>query len=435
MMKVLWFSPSPCSGAEHCAAGQSVSGGWLVSLEKGLREYPEIQLEIAYLSSGNGREDEFEYEGVRYYPIQPFRSCSYLRFRLARRFMSRERQEEKICRRMREIVGRSHPDVIHIHGTERPFGMVAEYVKDIPVVYSIQGIIAACVEKYYSGISRESVRKYEGLMDRLRKKSIDRDYRTFVHNAGNERRFLTDARYVIGRTDWDRRITGLFNPERKYFHIDEIMRGPFYRSQWGKSAFGTPLQLVSVFSYGPYKGFETLLRTAKLLRDNACFSFEWTVVGYRGDESYVRIAERVTGISADDTGIRFAGWKTADEMVGIMAGADVFCHFSHIDNSPNTVCEAMLLGMPVVATDVGGVPDIINDGTDGILVQEGDADAYAGVLCRLAGDFQTAAAMGRAARERALVRHDRESICRTTIGLYRDISEGTLRCASVTAGM
>lgn len=423
-MKVLWFSPSPCSGAERGVSGQSLYGGWLVSLERELSKCPEIQLEIAYLSPGNEKENEFEYKGVRYYAIQPYRSENYLMFRFARRFMSRKRQEEKICSRMREIVERSRPDIIHIHGTERPFGMIAEYAGDIPVVYSIQGIIAACVEKYYSGISRGEVRKYERLIDKIRKKSIDRDYRSFVHNAENERRFLSGARNVIGRTDWDRKMTERFSPLRRYFHIDEIMRDPFYLPQWSKSSFDGTVQFVSVFSFGLYKGFEVLLRTARRLKDNALSDFQWTVIGYAGDENYVRIAEQVTGISSKDAGVRFVGRKTADEMVAIMLGADVFCHFSHIENSPNAVCEAMLLGMPVVAADVGGTSSIVENGSDGILVQDGDHAAFADALSGLAGDFGRASGMGAAARRRALVRHDRKTICRATVDLYEVLTVG-----------
>lgn len=422
-MKVLWFTNTPCSGAER--GGQAaLSGGWLVALQEALREYRDVELEIACFSSGRSAEDEFVHEGVRYHVIQPYRSSSWLGFRLKRLFMSQAREDSLVGKRMMEVFHASRPDIVHIQGTERPFGQIAEIIGGrTPVVCSIQGLMSVCVEKFFSGVSRHDVSRYEDIGCKLMKKSVERDYGRFCHQAVNERRFLGKQKYVIGRTQWDKRITGLFNPDRKYFHIDEIMRAPFYSSRWAKDGFGTPLKIVSTLSYGVYKGFETLLKTAALLKENATFPFEWLVIGLTGNESHVRISERMSGLSSSGSCVRFLGRKNADEMVEILCGADIFCHVSHVDNSPNSVCEAMLLGMPVIATTAGGTADLLDDGKEGMLVHDGDPYVTAGAVVCMQQDFAGSKAMGAKARERAQARHDKESVCRKTMDMYRSVLE------------
>lgn len=421
-MKILWFTNTPflCEGKTGGARG---SGGWVSALRDAMKECPDTSLEIAFLSPENGSEEPVVSEGVRYYPIRPFRSRSYAAFRLKRRFMSSERYGRAVCMRMSEIVSDSMPDVIHIHGTEKPFVKApAEVFCGIPVVCSIQGLVSVCAEKFFSGISESDVRRYSGILSWLMKRSIIAEHKRFVRHALAERRFLGNAAYVIGRTSWDRRITGLLNPAREYFHVDEIMRRPFCTSVWEKSCFSVPFRIVSVMSYGPYKGFETLLRAAALLKEHGRFDFEWTVVGYGASDDYVRISERATGISSSGVNVVFAGKMEADCLASLMCSSDLFCHTSHVDNSPNSVCEAMILGMPVIASSSGGTGSLLDDGREGVLVQDGDHFALAGAICEMQSDFSAAAAMGAAARERALHRNNPEKVCADLLSVYRRVA-------------
>lgn len=98
----------------------------------------------------------------------------------------------------------------------------------------------------------------------------------------------------------------------------------------------------------------------------------------------------------------FAGSRS--EPVNWHAAFDISVLTSLSEGFPNTVVEAMAAGNPVVATDVGGTPDAIRDGVNGILVPAGAAEPIAAALGSLLADPQRAAAMGRNGREEALVR-------------------------------
>ena len=101
----------------------------------------------------------------------------------------------------------------------------------------------------------------------------------------------------------------------------------------------------------------------------------------------------------------------------------MYVHPSYIDNSPNSVCEAQILGLPVIASEVGGVPSLIEDGVDGILFPSGNAEALVEAICSLAEDAPRRASLGQRARKTALVRHDKETIVKELLQTYAAIKQ------------
>jgi glycosyltransferase involved in cell wall biosynthesis len=95
----------------------------------------------------------------------------------------------------------------------------------------------------------------------------------------------------------------------------------------------------------------------------------------------------------------FAGHR--DDVVDLLAAADVFCHPSLRDVLPTAIIEAMSMSLPIVASDTGGIPELVEDGRSGLLVQPGDPGALAEAVCDLLDDPATAERYGARARERA----------------------------------
>ena len=236
--------------------------------------------------------------------------------------------------------------------------------------------------------------------------------------VNREQKYLRNARYIIGRTFWDKTVTGLFNPQRQYFVGDEILREDFYHYNWNKKEWGEPLVLVSTISPGPYKGIETLLRTASTLKKNAKFPFLWKVIGLSDSDKWLKMAVKLTGIKPSSCNVELCGRMGAEQMAPLMSKSDIYCHVSHIENSPNSVCEAMLLGMPVIATFAGGTPSILEHQKEGLLVQDGEPYSLAAVICWLHFNFSKAQEMATNARKRALWRHDAKRIGKELIDVY-----------------
>jgi glycosyltransferase involved in cell wall biosynthesis len=102
--------------------------------------------------------------------------------------------------------------------------------------------------------------------------------------------------------------------------------------------------------------------------------------------------------------VRFVGAAPHDDLPAWYRSADCFCLPSTFDNSPNVALEAIASGVPVVATDVGGVSEYVQHGVNGDLVPSGDAPALARALVRYASDRELSGRVARRNREDALSR-------------------------------
>ncbi len=169
----------------------------------------------------------------------------------------------------------------------------------------------------------------------------------------------------------------------------------------------------------PYKGFETLLKTAHLLKKFFKHNFTWKVVGYTENVDWVDIAERITGVKSKDVNLEFEGLLDADALAALLAQSNVYCHVSHIENSPNSVCEAMCIGIPVVASFAGGTSTMLDK--YGVMVQDGDPFVLAGTLADVLTNMDDYVEKCQEGRKMALIRHSPENVREELVHAYFEI--------------
>jgi glycosyltransferase involved in cell wall biosynthesis len=117
----------------------------------------------------------------------------------------------------------------------------------------------------------------------------------------------------------------------------------------------------------------------------------------------------------------FLGYQ--EQVASFFAAFDVFVLPSANEGTPVTAIEALAAGKPVVATRVGGIPDVVRDGEDGFLVAPGDVEALADRLAELATDDALRERMGEAARARVRERYSVERLVDDVDRLYRSLLE------------
>lgn len=419
-MKVLWFSNSPCGSIRRFSNGLVKSGGWLISLEDELKSNPDITLEVAFFSDKG--EVPFVFEGVQYYPINKnIFNQKYGINRVLERCISIKRKDEKATKAMLDIIGQSHPDIIHIHGTEESFGLIIDYVKNIPIVFSIQGLIAPYKEKYFSGIPQQQAYRLDSFSNRIRGIGIKRQYHSFCYRAEREKMYLSHAKYIFGRTFWDKECTLALNPQRKYFTVNEILRPEFYTKRWKGYISQDKITIVSTISGGIYKGFETVLKTASLLKQYSNLDFEWHIAGYTQNSQWVDICEKITQIQSRECNIIFHGRIDAEELSDLLCDSDIYVQVSHIENSPNSVCEAMIIGMPIIASYAGGTKSLLKDGEEGVLYQDGEPYVLAGLIISYIKEANMAIGYSNNAYKQASLRHNKNSITKELLSGYVSI--------------
>lgn len=155
--------------------------------------------------------------------------------------------------------------------------------------------------------------------------------------------------------------------------------GPNVRAQQG---FAGKKLVICVTRLVPIKNLPMMLDAVAKVRSQ-CPDVMLVLVGEGPQQPVLEARTRELGIA--DV-VRFAGYVAQHETPAWYRAADVFALSSDFDNSPNVVLEAMACGLPIVATDVGGLREYVTSPANGLLTPKGDADAFAAALLTLLND-------------------------------------------------
>lgn len=409
-MKVLWFEitvPAAYNAAKNPTAG------WQDALQALIKGNKEIELGIAFENHGNGEKRVID--GVSYFPI----NTTY-------NFWDRQRAKvgwqvtiDKTLDPAEKIVNEFKPDVIHVFGSEWCFGLLATRVK-VPLVIHMQGSIPpynnALLPPLYSvhdlivGMGWNPKTQFNAWLGRKKDKS----------RQDMEEKILRCVNNYMGRTDWDKAITQLYNPNCKYFYCSEALRQDFLNTAttWAPPR-NKKFRIVTTGISSFWKGIDTILRTAHKLTERG-FDFEWILAGNM-NPLHKRIIEKKEGIRYADNNVKIAGFINSTQLHELLMTADLYVHTAYIDNSPNAICEAQYLGLPIVATYVGGIPSLIENGKEGILVPANDPFTLTYDIMQLAKDENRCVEMGQASMKRARERHNPENIVRDLLYCYESI--------------
>ncbi len=234
------------------------------------------------------------------------------------------------------------------------------------------------------------------------------------------------ARFVVTETDYARRWM-----EEKYpFAVGRVFRvfnGIAMDGFPPRRPAGPVPRIVSVGRYVEKKGFADLIEACRLLRERGV-EFECAIIGGGPLETVLREQIAVAGL---EDRVRLLGPRSQADVRLALAEAQVFAlacvpdSEGGSDNLPTVIMEAMACGLPVVSTDLAGVPEMMTSGHEGFLTEPHDPSGFADALEKLLRDPQHAERCGREARVSAAVRF---SIEKTT----RELKHLLVRHASIT---
>ena len=149
--------------------------------------------------------------------------------------------------------------------------------------------------------------------------------------------------------------------------------------------------LTTVANLRDQKDYPTLRRAARIVLDRTS-DVTFLAVGQGPLQDAIAQLHQELGLGK---GFRLLGYRA--DVPEILAGSDAFVLASKYEGYPIAVMEALTIGLPVVSTDVGGVPETVAEGVEGFLVPSGDPEALAAALLRMVSDPATRARMGAAA--------------------------------------
>ena len=415
-MRVLWFTnvPLPALSA-HLGRPPSVGEHWVHTLASLLLAEPGTELAIATAVPG-ASDIQFTSNGVRYYTIGQAPGTPFLS------------HSNRDLTRARAIIADYHPDIVHVHGTEKFYGLVSEVELDAPVVLSIQGLISQYRRFFFAGLNyRERFRTLR-VRDILRLKGPLFEYRFWHNGAKRELDIIKRNQYFIGRTDWDKAWVSAVNPRATYYSCDEVIRQDFFDRRWSQANMQRH-SILFTNSMQPLKGIPVLIDAAAILLRkysdlHVCLAGDWYPKSGWGRIITHKLRE--LGLQPHFT---FEGPVDAITLSSLLIRTNVFASPSWIENSPNSIAEAMLVGAPCVAPFTGGLGTILTHGETALMYPPGDSALLAAAISQIFDDDALAARLVTAARSVALQRHDPQRIVHRQLEIYAEVVANFQRSA------
>lgn len=418
-MKILWLTNIPLPEASLLLKDKPLPfGGWLLGVSEALSSREYTNLSVAFPQKGIKGYKKLSGERIDYYAFSPIKT--------------NDAEALSSIELFQNIIDDANPDIVHIHGTELAHSLTMIKtceLNNVNSVISIQGLVSKIAKHMYANLPNKAIFGFT-LRNYMNHDSVYWMKKSFQKRGKNEIEALKRTFHIIGRTTWDRAITNQINPKAEYHFCNETLRGEFYKHQWNINN----CEKHSIFlSQGQYsiKGLHYVLEAmSSVLKE-----FPGTKIHIAGkditkDDTFRdKLIMTYYGkhirklIDEYDLGgnVFFTGPLNEKQMCQEYLKAHVFICPSSIENSPNSLGEAMLLGVPSIASYVGGIPDMMKHEKEGFLYQHDAPYMLAYYICKIFKDEDTALKISKKAREHALNTHDFDINVNKLISIYKSI--------------
>jgi glycosyltransferase involved in cell wall biosynthesis len=276
--------------------------------------------------------------------------------------------------------------------------------------------------------------KHQFVPSSLLRSTIHGQAKRFKRAGKDEIISIQISGYVMGRTEWDEACTKQINSSVNYIHCGETLRSSFYEdsSQWQFEKC-TKHSIYFSQSSSQVKGLHLVLpilpELIKKYPDVHLYIGGNDPVGKSNIKSLLRrsplgwyLKHQIKKYKLDKF-VTFLGVQNEQQVVQNLKDAHVFLSASLIENSPNSVGEALVVGTPVVSSDVGGVKDFIKHGENGFIYPVDEPYMIPYYIGKLFDDTELAERFSSSSRELGREKYSAEDNGRTILSTYKKILE------------
>ena len=368
-MKIVWLCQYPLSDLKSFGVvtkqRSTREATWLRNLASGIvNYYPNIQLHVVTELASISRDYSFNKNGVYFHVIRsassvPFVNKGYPNYFPLDALLWFRFNKYRLCKCVDEI----QPAIVHAHGTESVYSIAAN-MSGYPYIISLQGIISNIV-------AHETHLRYK-IIQKM------------------ERRIIQESHYFVAKTPNARKFILDINPAAVVFDIENPMNQVFLSPPL-RSA--NEQMIVFVGYLAKEKGIEEAIKAVKQIP-----LLKLAIIG-TGENNYERyLRQLIQALDMSDRVIMYGQLEPA-AIAEIFSRSLLLVLPSYMENSPNVVSEAMCAGLPVVATRVGGIPNMVNDGITGLLVSPKDVFSLANSINSIISNKALRESMQNSSRE------------------------------------
>lgn len=413
-MKLLWITniifPDAC---DELNIKSTVFGGWMLASAQEVIKDNNISLAVASVYNGN-KLLTFRKKNILYYLLPSRKSLT--------------QYDKSLEKYWIQVSDDFKPDIVHLHGTEYAHGLAyLNACGNINFVVSIQGLVSVIAQYYRSGISFKDIIQNLTFRD-LIFGGIIRGQKKFTKRGYIEKEIIKKVNHVIGRTTWDKANVLAINPSLNYHCCNESLRDVFYKHEWKYENCVKHKIFISQAGY-TIKGLHQLLKAmpfvlrkypdSKVFVGGSDITSSKSIYNYLKRTGYGQFIISLIKYYKLSDKVIFTGSLSEQEICDQFLSANVFICPSSIENSSNSLSEAQLLGVPCIASYVGGTPDMIpNDGC-GYLYRFEEVNMLAYLICDIFEKGNSANNI--LGRNLALIRHDKLVNNIALINVYKKI--------------
>ena len=411
-MKILWITNVALPDVSKDLDTQpSPFGGWLTGyLNEILKKDIHLVSVFPY-----GKNVQGNFENITYYGFKA------------------KSEKKELLEYFVNIIDKEKPDVIHIFGTEfLHSNLMVKASKKLSMlqntVVSIQGLVSLCAKHYFAFLPRRVINGFT-LKEILKRNNIKNSALKFKKQGVSEVETLKEVKNVIGRTDWDEAAVKQINPNINYHFCNESLRDGFYNKEWSLDNCEKHSVFVSQSSY-PLKGFHLMLEgfkeIVKKYPDAKLYTTGKNPLTLKGKDKlkqsfYSKYLGKLIKKYKLESNVEFLGFLSEEKMVERMLKSHVFVSPSSIENSPNSVGEAMILGVPTVSSDVGGVKNMLTHEQEGFIYPADEPYMLEYYVSKIFEDSDLAYKFSKNAKEHAEHTHNRSLNGKTLMEIYNKI--------------
>lgn len=417
-LKIMWVcNLMPAFIGEMLGITATNKEGWITGMYEAVKQNDDIILSVIFphTESISGIKENIHYYGFVCDMSHP------------------EIFEQDLTATLRVIYEDFKPDVIHGFGTEYPYirAILQDSEMASRTMVHIQGIMEACADNYFAGLPKKVVNS-RTFRDILKKDSLVQQKEKFVKRAKSEEDIFKLVKHVCGRTLFDKEYANKKAPDAKYYKVFENLRRVFYEGHWEKEKCDKHRIFISQGNY-PLKGLHFAIEAVgevkkkypdvsvyiagdDIVRDNS-------LLNKIKEPAYGRYLKKLIKKNDLFENVHFLGAIYEKEMKEQFLKCELFVLPSVVENSPNSLGEAMLLGVPSVCSMTGGIPSMADEGKETLYFENMNSSSLAEKILKLFDNEKLEKELSDNSVVRGRMNHDPESNYRMLLDVYKSIAE------------
>ena len=417
-MKVLWIVNSILRELGEQIYGKPTNGVWMDALLDDFRSKPDYEIVVATTAK---RKDVFKFVSgnVVYYVLPDKPPILY------------NENKKRNVKAWQSLIQTEKPDVIQVWGTEFTHGLCALRVaKDIPSVIYMQGYLGSIARYYTSGISVKDLRASVTVRDIVKRDSIFEQQKKYYRSAKKEAEMLKISGAIISENEWCNANIRSIVPEIKVYSCPLSINRVFTEKRWNIRNIERHSIICTASGY-PIKGLHILLKAVALIKrrypDVKLYvpgdpvvsdgSLLWSL----RKRGYTKYVERLIDDLKIGDNVVWLGRLSQSDLAEEYLKRHVFVMPSSIENHSSSLKEAMAVGMPCIASYVGGIPEYVRHGENGLLYRFEEFEVLADLVSDIFEKDGLAEGLSESARKDMLKLHNGNDLLDRICGIYNDL--------------